>query len=137
MTLSKKGSAAVRADKLPQRAGSEAPAESQVLAAHRPKPSPVMFDQHKAMVRWASVLRSWRAYALWCELWNRSPRDGRTFHITVRTLATQVGIDERSAKRCLKQLLEHGLLKQVSKGSGFARKANEYRLPTVLPAPPT
>ena len=137
MTLPKKGSAAIRADQLPQRADSGAPTESRARATHNPKPGRVMFDQQKAIVGWASTLGSWRAQALWNAMWNRSPRDGRSFHVTVRTLAAEVRIDERSAKRCLKKLLQHGLLRQVSKGSGFARKANEYRLPTVLPAPPT
>ena len=101
-----------------------------------PKRGKAMFDQPRQFVPWCVVLRSWTATARWLECWNRDHRNGRPFHATMKLLAHRMDVDERSAKRAMRMLLRHGLVEQVSKGSGYARKANEYRIPNALPKPP-
>ena len=101
-----------------------------------PKRGKAMFDQQRQFVPWCVVLRSWTAIALWVECWNRDQRNGKPFHATMATLAQRLGVDERCAKRAMRELVRRGLVEQVSRGSGYARTANEYRIPNALPKPP-
>ena len=118
----------------PQSSGTASGAALSTAAA--PKRSKAMFDQPRQFVPWCVMLRSWTALALWRACWNRDQRNGKPFHATMAALAHQMGVDERRTKRAMRMLLRHGLVEQVSRGSGYARKANEYRIPNALPKPP-
>ena len=118
----------------PQSRGTASGAALSTAAA--PKRSKAMIDQPRQFVPWCVMLRSWTAMALWMACWNRDQRNGKPFHATMAALAHQMGVDERRTKRAMRMLLRHGLVEQVSRGSGYARKANEYRIPNALPKPP-
>lgn len=130
MSLRPKGSAAVRASASPpRRSAAELPAAVPVKRRRE------RWDQMRAFERWVMKLKP-REVAAFIVCWNSAPADGRPFHLSHDTIAKRVNIRRENAVRVMGALCRHGLLMLVRRGCSYTKRANEYRMPTVLPMPP-
>lgn len=95
------------------------------------------FDLQRDFLKNWSMRVSKREAAVWQALWSRCPRDGRDFHVSGSTLGDDCGITRENASRAARELERHGLVVVVRRGRLGDGKANVFRLPRILPPPPS
>lgn len=96
----------------------------------------VAFKQHRDSIGWYARWRGWHHMGVWNYLWSIDPHDGTYSHAAYGTIAQATGIDLRSVKRVVGQLVQAGLLQRGRTGSKASRTANEYRIPNPMPQAP-
>ena len=117
--------------------GGAAPARSATPASRPGGNASWRFDLHRDFLKNWSMKLTKREANVWQALWSRSPRDGREFHVSGATLGADCGITRENASRATRALERHGLVVVVRRGRLGEGQANVFRLPRILPPPPS